>query len=147
MIEMIKENALIIITALGGTNLIVTAASIVKTFAQKKMNKAFDTFNAGASKLKTDALLVANKIDAITSSIDNYKAKFDELLADAKEREEQLIAEIHNLQVDGIVAELRDKLSEVETLKQAIDMKDKLIEIYAQDLHEIKGLIAEIRGK
>ena len=51
MIEIIRENIMLVIAALGTGNLVVAAASIVKAFSQRTLNKTFDAMTNGAKGL------------------------------------------------------------------------------------------------
>ena len=127
---------MLVIAALGTGNLVVAAASIVKAFSQRTLNKTFDAMTNGAKGLLDTNVSLEKKVAGMVDTYNNVKGTIEDLKG-----------EIVKLNTDGILEELRKSFKELEVYKEALDYKDAIIEAYQRDLTAIKVALMNIEGK
>lgn len=136
MIQLIRDNALLIISAIGTVNLIQAGAMIVKSFSQKKLNKTFDKFNAGASALYSNA-------NDISGQLQEFKKSYNELQTAII----LLSVEITEFTEKAITNELTSALGQVDLIRQTLNSNSELIDAYAKDMHAIRIALNTIDGR
>lgn len=136
MNELIQQYALPIIAALGGSNLLVMAASIIKAFNQKTLNKSFEKFNVSAVLNQNTADLVKGKVLEMSDRLDGYANKIEEFAND-----------LQNIKSEELFDKLKEGLMDLDTVKLALDMKDQMIESYGRDIREIKAALEALRQR
>lgn len=136
MNEIIQQYALPIIAALGGSNILVMVASIIKAFNQKALNKSFEKFNVGAVLNQNTADLVKGKVQELSGRLDGYADKIEEFAND-----------LQNIKSEELFDKLKEGLMDLETVKLALDMKDQMIESYGRDIREIKAALEALRQR
>ena len=136
LLQLIEEHALAIIAALGGTNILIFAASMVKVFTQKNLNKTFDHFKSTVVTSAEVSSSIDSKINVVTSQINTQLNQINKIAND-----------LQNIKSEELFEKLKDGLMDLETVKLALAMKDELIEAYGKDIREIKAALIDLRSR
>ena len=137
--------------ALGGGFTLATAATVVKTVSQKRLNAKF---NKLSDSIDLAALSAKGIEDAKKMAVESY-ANAERLVANSQEkimiRMDGVDGKITNLTdnvlKDDILLKLDSKLKSFEEYQKTIDLKDKTIEKYASDMKQIKIELERLKHK
>jgi len=132
----IESNIVALLSVLTGGNIVLIAATVVKTFSQKNLNRSFDLFRAG-----TQGMLNTNK------SVEQLLGGMNGVVRDVKNSVEVLTEQVKALDTTKMFEVLEQSVRELETLKKVIEIKDELIESYQKDFHAIAVKIQELEGR
>jgi hypothetical protein len=135
-IQLIESNIVAILTAFTGGNIVLAAATVLRTFSQRSLNRSFDLFKEGAKGL-------VDKNTTIEGAVRNFTG----VITEVKGSIERLTVQVNNLDTTTMFDTLERTLRDLEVVKQALDYKDKLIEAYQKDLHSISIRLMQLEGK
>lgn len=135
-ILMIEENIAAITAALAGGNILIIAATIIRTFSQRSLNRSFDMFKEGAQGLVNKSM-----------TIDQVTRNFTDVVTNVKGSVDRLTTQIGDLDFNNVYTLLQQTVSELNVVKEALDYKDKLIESYQKDMHDIRIRMMQLEGK
>lgn len=133
---MIESNISAIVAGLTGVNILIAAASVVKIFSQRNLNRSFETFNEGATgliKTNTSAKDAVNKLSNVSTNVIGSV--------------EVLSGQIEKLDFEKTFQLLQQTVMELQIVKESLAYKDTLIEAYQKDFHDISVRLMELEGK
>lgn len=142
MLELIKEYALVIVGALGVTNLLAIAATVLRHFSHKKMNNAFDIFNSGAKMSVETIEKLSRGVNVLADTVKGIH----EVLNCLETTISDLSTRINELETNSILTDLQKSLLDLETVKQALNYKDEAIDAYAKDMYKIRVALNTLNG-
>lgn len=134
MLEWLQENIPLFISLFGGGALLTAAASIVKAFSQKKLNKAFDLFNSNQQLQKLDIGQFVLKTKEIINNLENKLSEATKFIGDLENR----IVELNDKIGNDILVQVDKKLNTIVEFANQNQTKDELIARLGKDLKEIK---------
>lgn len=134
MLQWLQENIPLFISLFGGGALLTAAASIVKAFSQKKLNKAFDLFNSNQQLQKLDIRSFVLQTKEIIVHLENKLNDATKFIGDLENRIIELDGKLGN----DILAQVDKKLNAIVDYANQNETKDELIARLGKDLKEIK---------
>ena len=134
MLQWLQENIPLFISLFGGGALLTAAASIVKAFSQKKLNKAFDLFNSNQQLQKLDIGSFVGQTKEIIVHLENKLSEATKFIGDLENR----IVELNDKIGNDILVQVDKKLNAIAEVANQNQTKDELIARLAKDLKEIK---------
>ncbi len=134
MLEWLQENIPLFISLFGGGALLTAAASIVKAFSQKKLNKAFDLFNSNQQLQKLDIGQFVLQTKEIIVQLENKLSEATKFINDLENRIIELDGKLGN----DILAQVDKKLNAIVDFANQNQTKDEVIARLGKDLKEIK---------
>lgn len=135
-ILLIEENIAAITAALAGGNILIIAATIIRTFSQRNLNRSFDLFKEGASGLINTNTSVKDAVNKLSNVSTNVIGSV-----------EVLSAQITELDFEKTFQLLQKTVMELQIVKESLAYKDTLIEAYQKDMHDIRVRLMELEGK
>lgn len=135
-ILLIESNISAIIAALAGGNILIVAATVIRTFSQRNLNRSFETFNEGASGLIKTNTSVEQVVNNLSNVATNVKGSV-----------EVLSAQITELDFEKTFQLLQQTVMELQIVKESLAYKDTLIESYQKDFHDISIRLMQLEGK
>ena len=134
MLQWLQDNIPLFISLFGGGALLTAAASIVKAFSQKKLNKAFDLFNSNQQLQKLDIGQFVLQTKEIIVQLENKLSEATNFINDLENRIIELDGKLGN----DILVQVDKKLNAIVELANQNQTKDELIARLGKDLKEIK---------
>lgn len=134
MLQWLQENIPLFISLFGGGALLTAAASIVKAFSQKKLNKAFDLFNSNQQLQKLDIGSFVGQTKEIIVQLENKLSEATKFIGDLENR----IVELNDKIGNDILVQVDKKLNAIAEVANQNQTKDDVIARLAKDLKEIK---------
>lgn len=134
MLEWLQENIPLFISLFGGGALLTAAASIVKAFSQKKLNKAFDLFNSNQQLQKLDIGQFVLQTKEIIVQLENKLSEATKFINDLENR----ITELDGKLANDILVQVDKKLNAIVEFANQNQTKDDVIARLGKDLKEIK---------
>lgn len=132
----IESNLSAIIAALAGGNILIVAATVMKTFSQRNLNRSFELFKEGAQGLVNKSM-----------TIDQVTRNFTDVVTNVKGSVEVLSAQISELDFEKTFQLLQQTMMELQIVKESLAYKDTLIESYQKDMHDIRIRMMQLEGK
>lgn len=134
MLEWLQENIPLFISLFGGGALLTAAASIVKAFSQKKLNKAFDLFNSNQQLQKLDIGQFVLQTKEIIVQLENKLSEATKFIEGLENR----IIELDDKLGNDILVQVDKKLNAIVDFANQNQTKDEVIARLGKDLKEIK---------
>lgn len=135
-ISFVQSNISAIIATLAGGNILVVAATVIKTFSQRNLNRSFELFKEGASGLIKTNTSVEQVVTNLANVTTNVKGSVD-----------VLSSQISDLDFKKTFQLLQQTLMELNVVKESLAYKDTLIESYQKDFHDISIRLMQLEGK
>lgn len=142
MINWISENTAAIVSIFGGSSLLIMASSIIKSFSQRKLNKAFDLFNMNTMTQKLNIEKYTNEINNITKKLDSEVSHLMDFIIVLTNKIDELKDNIG----DNILKELDNELKHLSTITQEIELKDNLITNLNREIKQINIKLQKIEN-
>lgn len=135
-ISFIENNISGLLAAFAGGNILIIAATVVKTFSQRSLNRSFELFKEGAAGLIKTNTSVEQVVTNLANVTTNVKGSVD-----------VLSSQISELDFKKTFQLLQQTLMELNVVKESLAYKDKLIESYQKDFHDISIRLMQLEGK
>lgn len=133
---MIESNISALVAGLTGVNILLAAATVIRTFSQRNLNRSFETFNEGSRgliKQNTSVEQAVNKLSNVSTNVIGSV--------------EVLSGQIEKLDFEKTFQLLQQTVMELQIVKESLAYKDTLIEAYQKDFHDISVRLMELEGK
>lgn len=134
MIQWLQENIPLFVSLFGGGALLTAAASVVKAFSQKKLNKAFDLFNSNQQLQKLNIGQFVSQAKEIISHLEDKLSEATKFINDLESRIIELDGKLGN----DILSQVDKKLNAIVEFANQNQTKDEVIARLGKDLKEIK---------